>query len=169
MTKKLLLLLITMGLAFTITAKAQQHATVDGILADLYGSITFDENHAPNFDLFQSLFIDGARLISVKDTTTYELSIQDYINSMTKSRESGKIKSFKEHELHRETEQYGNIMHVFSTYKSNIEAAGRPDSARGINSIQMLRQNGEWKIVSLIWYEENKAHPLPEKYLPESE
>jgi len=29
-----------------------------------------------------------------------------------------------------------------------------------------MKENGQWKIVSLIWYEENKAHPLPDEYLP---
>lgn len=85
---------------------------------------------------------------------------------MTRQRESGNLKAFKEFEVHRKIEQYGNISHVFSTYGTNIETAKGSINTCGINSIQMLRTGDQWKITSLIWFEENSLHPLPDKYLP---
>ncbi len=146
-----------------------QQADVDAIISDLYESISFNENTDPDYDTFHSLFIDNARLISVRDTSSSRLSPQEYEEIMSQQRENGKIIAFKEYELHRETEIYGGVMHIFSTYQTQLETPEGSNSARGINSIQLMKENGSWKVVSLIWYEENEAHPLPEKYLPATE
>lgn len=87
---------------------------------------------------------------------------------MNRQRESGTLKAFKEYEISRKVNQYGNIAHVFSTYKTDIKTAKDSFNTRGINSIQLLREDGQWKITALIWYEENEKHLLPDKYLPKS-
>ncbi|MDZ7681834.1 MAG: hypothetical protein U5J63_09040 [Fodinibius sp.] len=165
MAAKTLVSLLVAFLLISQPTKAQQHS-VDAIVDDLYESISFNENKDPDYEKFQSLFVEGGRLISVKDTTSYTLSPDDYKQSMTKQRKSGAIIAFEEEELHRKTEQYGNILHLFSTYRTHLKTPNGTDSARGINSIQLMKKDGSWKVVSLIWYEEDKAHPLPEKYLP---
>lgn len=145
---------------------AAQNASIDSVVSELYESISFTEDKAPDFETFKSMFVDGARLISVKDTTSYVLTPDDYEQSMSQQRESGKIIAFEEKELQRRTEQYGNILHIFSTYQTYLETPEGTDSARGVNSIQLMKKEGDWKVTSLIWYEEDDANPLPEKYLP---
>jgi hypothetical protein len=149
-----------------INSAAAQESSIDSIISDLYTSISFNENQDPDYETFKALFVEGASLISVKDTTSYTLSPKDYEQSMSRQRESGKIIAFEEKELHRQTEQFGNILHVFSTYQTYLETPDGTDSARGINSIQLMKKDGDWKVTSLIWYEEDDNHPLPEKYLP---
>jgi hypothetical protein len=44
---------------------------------------------------------------------------------------------------------------------------GKPQIlGRGINSIQLIRNDGHWWVTSVVWDEEGGAGPLPEKYLP---
>lgn len=160
---KLFLLILIICLATSAPAISQD---IDAVVSDLYESISFNQEKEPDYESFKSLFVDGARLISVKDTTSYKLTPTDYEKSITQQRQSGKIIAFEEKELHRETEQYGNILHVFSTYKTHVETPNETDSARGINSIQMMKEDGQWKVTSIIWYEEDNKHPLPDKYLP---
>lgn len=152
-------------LILTNPAAAQQDSASD-VTSALYESISFSENQAPDYEIFKSLLIDNARLITVSDTAFYMLTPDDYAKIMTQQRESGKITAFEEKELHRKTERFGNILHVFSTYQTYFETPAGPDSARGINSIQLIKENDEWKAASIIWYEENEEHPLPERYLP---
>ena len=139
---------------------------IDPVISDLYESISFTETQDPEYETFKSLFADGAHLISVQDTNSYTITPDEFEQGLTQQRESGKLISFEEYEIHRETDRYGNILHVFSTYQTNLETPEGNDSARGINSIQMMKDVGEWKIVSIIWYEENEAHLLPDEYLP---
>ena len=161
---KRFVLLFSIFLCISATATAQS-AEVDAVISELYSSITFDENNDPDYEAFKSLFIDEGRLISVHDTTSYHLTPDSYRQSMTRQRESGKILAFEEKELHRKTEQFGNILHVFSTYQTHVVTPGGEDSQRGINSIQLMKEDDRWKVVSIIWYEEKPGTPLPAKYL----
>jgi hypothetical protein len=166
MSPKFFILVLFTCTIFANTAKAQP-ASLDATISALYESITFDQNSAPDYEKFRSLFVDGAFLISVKDSAFFKLSTEEFIQNMTKQRESGNLKAFREFEISRESNRYGNIAHVFSTYETDIQTAEGPLKTRGINSIQLLRINDQWKVTSLIWYEENGHYPLPDKYLPE--
>lgn len=165
MSSRYLFFLLIGFLSLQLPAAAQ-NGDIDSIISDLYSSISFDNKQAPDYAKFKSLFIDGGKLISVKDTTSYTLTPGDYEQTMSRQRESGKIIAFKEKELHRETDKYGKILHVFSTYQTQLKTPEGNRSARGINSIQLMKTKGKWKVVSLIWYEEDEGHPLPDKYLP---
>ena len=71
---------------------------------------------------------------------------------------------FYEKELHRVTESYGTIMHVFSTYETKERADG-PVANRGINSIQLFFDGKRYYIVTIYWCAESLGYPLPERYL----
>lgn len=157
--------LLFLGILTVCQPAHAQHTTIDSVMSDLYESISFTPNSNPDYDTFQSLFKANSRLISVGDTTSNVLTPQDYKQIMTQQRKSGKIIAFEEYELHRKTERYGNIAHVFSTYQTKLKTPEGTESARGINSIQLMKTDSNWKVVSLIWYEENGDHPLPQQYL----
>jgi hypothetical protein len=72
---------------------------------------------------------------------------------------------FYEKEVHRTTERFGNIAHVFSTYESRIKENG-PVIARGVNSIELFWDGERWWIASAIWDEERPGKPMPAEYLP---
>jgi hypothetical protein len=72
---------------------------------------------------------------------------------------------FYESEIARRTEVFGNIAHVFSTYESRRAKADAP-FARGINSIQLLKDGDRWWIVTIFWDAEQPNKPIPPEYLP---
>jgi len=74
------------------------------------------------------------------------------------------LKGFYEKEVHRVTQRFGNIAHVFSTYESRLKIDG-PVIARGINSIEAFWDGQRWWIASAIWDEERPDNPLPAEYL----
>ncbi len=154
------------GLLLCTSPVTAQDASVDKIITDLYQSISFDQDKKPDYERFKSLFTDGAQLISVRDTSSYRLTPSNYEKMMNEQRSSGKLLSFVEEELHRKTDHFGNIIQVFSTYMTHLKTPNATDSARGINSIQLIKKNGKWKVASIIWYRESKDYPIPEKYLP---
>jgi hypothetical protein len=73
---------------------------------------------------------------------------------------------FLERGVHNEIAQYGNIVHVFSTYESRHSSADAKPFARGINSIQLLKDGGRYWIVEILWDSERPETPIPAKYLP---
>ena len=114
---------------------------------------------------FRSLFADGGRLIAIRVTPNGpEPSIMtpdDYIQWSSPNMEKN---AFFESAVSQRIEMFGNIAHVFSTYESR-RAPGEKPFARGINSFQLVRQGGVWKVMTILWDSEREGSSIPEKYL----
>jgi hypothetical protein len=91
------------------------------------------------------------------------LTIDDYI---ARSSERMEANGFFEHSIHNETEQFGNIVQIWSTYESRHNADDPKPFARGINSFQLLSDGKRYWIVNIFWDAESPQHPIPRKYLP---
>ena len=72
---------------------------------------------------------------------------------------------FYEWEIHRETQRFGNVAHVWSTYVSS-DAPDGPPRERGINSIQLYFDGDRWWITGWIFDSERAGNPIPVDYLP---
>ena len=60
-------------------------------------------------------------------------------------------------------ERYGNIAHLWSTYA--LHSDGK-QVARGINSIQAIKEADGWRVMGIMWQAESATAPLPKEYLP---
>ena len=74
-------------------------------------------------------------------------------------------KGFVEREIHRATRQYGNMVHVDSTYEALL-GTGAPVQARGVNSLELYFDGTRWWVTSVVWQSEDSAHPIPPGLLP---
>ena len=94
-------------------------ATLDSTIETLYSVISGDAGVERNWELFKHLFHKDAKLIPSGKTQDGKhvvryMTPEDYINSSGKwLLENG----FYEVELNRETNTFGNITQVFSTYE----------------------------------------------------
>jgi hypothetical protein len=149
-------------------AKSEDVKSVDAILAALYDVISGPKGKARDWDRMRSLFIPDARLIPSrvnKDTQQVDaivLSVDGYI---ARSSTTMTTNGFFEHSIHNEVEQFGNIAHVWSTYESRHNADDATPFARGINSIQLLKDGDRYWIVNVFWDSERPDSPIPAKYL----
>jgi hypothetical protein len=149
-------------------AKPEDVKSVDAILAALYDVISGPKGKARDWDRMRSLFIPDARLIPSrvnKDTQQVDaivLSVDGYI---ARSSTTMTTNGFFEHSIHNEVEQFGNIAHVWSTYESRHNADDATPFARGINSIQLLKDGDRYWIVNIFWDSERPDSPIPAKYL----
>jgi len=142
-------------------------ASVDSIIAAVYDVISGPAGKKRDWDRMKSLFIPGARLIptGARQTGGYAsrvLTVDEYI-----SRASGffETEGFYEREASRKSEEFGQIVHVFSTYESRHAPGDAKPFQRGINSIQLMNDGSRWWVVTIFWQGEDEKHPLPEKYL----
>ncbi|HEY5825455.1 MAG TPA: hypothetical protein VIT44_13865 [Cyclobacteriaceae bacterium] len=139
--------------------------SIDATIAALYDVISGDPGTSRDWDRFRNLFKPEARLIPTRKSQQEELTLQaltpeDYVKLFSSRISTG----FFEKELHRNTEQYGTIAHVFSTYETKEKKDG-PITNRGINSIQLFFDGKRYYIVNIFWCAEGLGFPLPEKYL----
>jgi hypothetical protein len=148
-------------------AKPADVDSIEHVLGSLYDVISGPAHQPRDWVRMRSLFVPDAKLIPVRATATgrdvIQLSIDDYI-----ARASGimEAEGFFEKSIHNEIAQFGDIVHVFSTYESRHTLADAKPFARGINSIQMLKDGGRYWIVNIYWDSERPEAPIPAKYLP---
>lgn len=173
--KKLLFLLVVAVISAksfaeqtdSIPANPADVSSVDAIIKAVYDVISGPVGEKRNWDRMRTLFVTDARMMPSGKRPNGEvvrrvLSVEDYINSSGPFLEKN---GFFESEIGRKTEQYGNIVHVFSTYESRRAKTEEKPFMRGINSFQLWNDGKRWWVLSILWESETKENPIPEKYI----
>lgn len=142
-------------------------ATLDATINTLYAVISGDKGVERDWELFRYLFQPGARLMPSGKRPDGSVGMRvmtpdEYIEG------SGPFlvgNGFHEVEIGRKVDEYGTVAQVFSAYAARRSLDDPEPFMRGINSIQLLKDNGRWWIVSVFWMAETEEFPLPSEYL----
>lgn len=67
--------------------------------------------------------------------------------------------TFLEYELGHETTNYGDITHIWSCSVSKV---GEDVEFRAVNSYQIIKENGRYRLQSLVFQIETADEPIPE-------
>src|SRR5262249_45581878 len=135
----------------------------EGIPAALDAAITgpADKDRA----CMKALLVPEARLMFVSVGTdgapTYRIETLDDWIARVKARGHAML---EEKQLKFRIERYGNIAHLWSTY--TLQSDGK-QVARGINSIQAIKEAGGWRVTGILVQAESLTVPLPKQYLPQ--
>jgi hypothetical protein len=112
----------------------------------------------------RALLIPDARMIFVSlgadGVPSYRLEALDDWIARVKAR--GHV-VLEEKQLKVHIERYGNIAHSWSSY--TLQSDGK-QVARGINSIQAIKDAGGWRVTDIMVQAESAIAPLPKEYLP---
>jgi hypothetical protein len=112
----------------------------------------------------KALLIPEARLmflsIAADGAPTYKIDTLDDWIARVRARGHAVL---EEKQLKSRIERYGNIAHLWSSY--TLQSDGK-QVARGINSIQAIKEAGGWRVTSIMVQAESVTAPLPKKYLP---
>lgn len=148
-------------------AEAKDVASVDSIVAALYDVISGPAGQKRDWARMQGLFHADAKLVPIVKTQAgmqaRHLTVADYV------RRSGPFleqNGFFEQEIARRADAFGDLAHVWSTYAARKVKDDAEPFLRGINSIQLVRQQGRWWILQVAWEQEADAGPIPAAYLP---
>lgn len=143
-------------------------ASVDSIMKAVYEVISGDAGQKRDWDRFRSLFHKDARLIptgknqQTGDRVATVLSPEDYVK---RAEPSFAAQGFHERELARKTDQFGNIVQVFSTYHAFRKKDDKEPFLRGINSFQLWNDGKRWWVMTIFWEAESADNKIPERYL----
>lgn len=155
--------LTTEGKGIAIMGDKNDVAEIDNIIKTLYDVISGDAGPR-NWERFRSLYTANAFMGVAASTPGggsrfVTFTPEEYIkrNGPTFLKES-----FREKEISRTVNQFGNVAQVFTTYEYNL--GNGKAIQRGINSVQLVKEQGRWWIASIIWQEENKDLPIPAQY-----
>ena len=144
------------------TAEPNDVATIDGLIAAYYESVSGHPGKRDG-ERMLALFIEGGK-ISIGldgDEPTHQLA-QDYLRSerfLTISTD------FFEREISRDTQEFGRMANVISTYGISDAMENTDYTARGVTVFQLVNHSGRWWILSTMWQREGPDLPLPEQLL----
>jgi hypothetical protein len=145
--------------------------SVDAILAALYEAISFPPNGEPEWNRVRSLFLPGGRMIPPRMEEQGDYPVMDVESFIVWGNQLADVAGlrttgFYEKQVAHRIEKFGNIVHVFSTYESRFTENDPEPFERGINSIQLVWDQGRWWTVTIFWDIERDGNPIPAKYLP---
>lgn len=134
-------------------------AEIDRTIDAVYDVISGPKGQKRDFERMRGLFLPDARMTAYGPKGIGGGTVEDYIaRNATHLADLG----FEERELARRVELYGNVAHAWSSYEGNFtNPDGKPDQIRGINSIQLAKVDGAWKVQSIFWQQESPEIPLP--------
>jgi hypothetical protein len=153
----------------TIAARPEDVSTLDGIMKAFYEVISGPSGQPRQWSRDRTLYISDIRFVAMSvdksgKPVPHIVSHQQFVDA---SNAEILKDGFYESEIHRVTERFGNIAHIFSTYESRNKLGG-PIIARGINSVELFWDGTRWWIASNIWDDERPDNPLPAQYLPQA-
>jgi len=141
-------------------------ATVDALVKAAYEAISQPGGRPAQYDRFQSLAHPTAPANSIRQQDGGPVfvpgTVVQYLEGH-RARMAGV--SILEKEIHRITESFGSMAHVWSTFEATATRNNQTTTRRGINSLQLAFDGTRWWIVAGLWDFETPDHPLPKRYL----
>ncbi len=136
--------------------------SLDALVAALYDVISGEAGEPRDWARMHSLFIPGARLIPSGPDPEGEFGYVVWtLDEWIEQAEGWFAENpFYEKEIGRATQEWGSLVHMFSAYDSRTSPDAEP-FARGINSIQAMRDGERWWIVTIYWTAERPDLPIP--------
>jgi hypothetical protein len=124
---------------------------LDELMREFYEVISFEDGGAPDWARMESLFSRHARITRLTPEGVDYMDLDSFRNMAEELIEVGAFTSFYEHEIARRADQYGDVLHVASAYETKISPTAGDHLERGVNSLQLIRETGRWKILNLCW------------------
>jgi len=150
----------------TVAPREEDVSTIDGMIKAYYDVISGPAGKPREWARDRTLYMKDLRFVAVDVDKQGKIEPrivdhQAYVDSSDSLAKDG----FFEKEIHRVTERFGPIAHVWSTYESRRTENG-PITMRGINSIELFWDGTRWWISNAIWTDERPDLPIPKEYLP---
>ena len=141
--------------------------SLDAIIAAVYDVISGPAGEKRDWNRMRSLFAADARLMptGVDPEGNRRLgnwTVEEYIDRAGPWLEEN---GFFEVESGRVTEQYGNIVHLMSSYESRRTLEDPEPFVRGVNSFQLWNDGKRWWVVSIMWEDNRSAGEIPDRYM----
>ncbi len=162
-----MLLCSSAGVQPALGSEAPEAATptAEAVVEDLYRLVTFDAGTTPDWDRVRSLFVEQAVVVlrTGRETMTV-FSLDGFVDDFVQFIENREVEKtgFVERILKMKSTVYGDVAHVLVLFDSHIpgtEAAPHP----GIDSFQLIRQAGQWKIISITNDRPSPGNPIPDE------
>lgn len=148
-----------------VTAHSEDVASIDGIINSMYEVISGPAGPR-DWQRNASLFKPEAKLAAFGKNKDGKLVYVTMTQEEYRQRNEPFFmeNGFWEKEIGRKVFRFGEIATVQTAYQYRLQADGEPEQ-RGVNSVQLVYDQGRWWITSITWNSERDDNPIPEQLL----
>ena len=143
-------------------------ALINETVAGVFGAICFEPGQPPNMPGIKNYFTESGMLVDYNQDEPLILPVDDFIKHFNSQWQMGNIPSLEDREVHQETKIYGRVAHRFSFYEARFDKNDPQPFAQGVNSIQLIKIAGEWRITSMAWNDDNRGDGFFKKIVGDS-
>lgn len=138
---------------------------IDDLARDFYKAISFRNETPPEKDPVDILFFGDGVIVNNSFLHPLGFTVESFVTSLESEIAEGNMSQFLIHELKGKTTVFGKLAQRISVYEYNLgeETSGR--LPRGVNFMQFIRVDGNWRITSVAWCDENEDNIIPQEYL----
>ena len=137
-------------------------ATLDGLFAALYGSISGPPG-GQDFALSRRIFHPDARLVRTGIDEAGRPRLQSFSVDGYEANVRGLLSDMHFHEIEteRRTVRFGNVAQAFSAYEARTAPDGGELIKRGLNLAHLYHDGRRWWLMHLLWDDERDGVAVP--------
>lgn len=126
--------------------------SVEQVVRDVYELVSWTGGDTPDWEAVRDVFIPEAIVVLRYPPELKVMSVDgfllDWLRFENQLADAG-VDGFQETVTSAETTEFGDIAHVHVVYESSIPGSDRPPRP-GVDLWSLIRQGGEWKVVSVV-------------------
>ncbi|WP_271783839.1 GNAT family N-acetyltransferase [Aquimarina algiphila] len=141
-------------LVFAPTDNNKDRKEINNLAKTFFDLFTNANGKVPDVKMVLDLFIPSGRIINNTNEYPEIYSLEEFIIPREQLLNGGILTDFIEYEISSKTEIYKNIANRFSLYEKSGRRNGIHFESKGMKSMQFIKVNNLWKIVSIVWNDE---------------
>jgi len=130
-------------------------ASPDSLIARFFEAFDNRNGRIPDRADFDVLFIDNAVILHKTRGKIAVLTVAEFADPRVALLTSGRLRDFHEWETSSSTEVFSKFAVRVSQYEKSGELDSMPYGGRGTKLFQLVNVDGEWRIASLCWYDDD--------------
>jgi hypothetical protein len=135
---------------------------IDALTTELFRIFSPTPGATVSLQRIHDLFIPQGIIVRTCGPNAEIFSISEFIAPREQMLNDGTLVDLREHEEWETTEIFGNVAQRFLAYRKTGVLHGEHFNTRGMQTIQFVRKDGEWKMSAMAWDDERNGLVIPE-------
>jgi hypothetical protein len=134
---------------------------IDALTRELFRIFSPAPGATVSLQRIHDLFIPQGIIVRTCGPNAEVFSISEFIAPRELMLNDGTLVDLCEHEEWETTEIFGNVAQRFLAYRKTGVLHGKHFNTRGMQTIQFVRIEGEWKMSAMAWDDERDGVVIP--------
>ena len=143
-------------------------AAIEATLDELYRAFDFDAGGEADWSAIRALALDGAVFVApvAAGRPVRAVGTEEFLRDFRRYVASAEVRATGLHEriVAVRVDRFGAVAHAYVAFEGSLPATGTAVS-RGLDSVQLVLDQGRWKLVSFTTQYASADAPLPGRFL----